>query len=167
LTQHRGTRGNGARFVFAALALALLTACSSVPRQTALEPVYSGRLALSVQTTSPQSWSAGFELRGTAQRGELSLLSPIGSVLAHIEWDSQGARLQQGQRSELFPSLDALLEQASGTAWPATALFDWMQGRPTPVAGWELDWSQWATSGLLRAHRSQAPVTDLRLVLER
>ena len=167
MSQRRGPLRARVGLALTAALFCTLLACSSLPKQVAQEPVYSGRLALSIQTTPAQSWSAGFELRGTARQGELNLLSPIGSSLARIQWDAQGAVLTRGARSETFPSLDSLLEQLSGTAWPAAVLFDWMQGRPTPTAGWELDLSQWAASGWLRARRGQPPVTELRLVLER
>ena len=48
------------------------------------ENVWSGRLALQVEDQASQSFSALFELRGSAQNGGLVLISPLGSRLAQL-----------------------------------------------------------------------------------
>ena len=43
---------------------------------------WSGRLAVQVHSTPPQSLTAGFELNGSSEVGELRLHSPLGTTLA-------------------------------------------------------------------------------------
>ena len=83
-----------------ALTLALLaTGCTS-PRLSAADPnaYWSGRMAIEVLKEPPETLSAGFELQGSAQTGEMVLLSPIGTTLAVLKWSAQGAQLTQGQQ---------------------------------------------------------------------
>lgn len=153
------------------LAAWLGTGCASLPtpRTDAVTgPVRNGRLALSVQDQPQASFSAQFELRGSPQAGELSLLSPLGSALARLHWSPGDALLEAaGRAPQRFDSLDAMLAQVSGTPLPVAALFDWLEGRPTPVPGWEPDLSG-LDAGRLRARRlDPPPQAELRVVLER
>lgn len=165
--------GSTRRQLAGALLLAawLGAGCASLPTPTTAPiagPVRSGRLAMSVQDRPEASFSAQFELRGTPQAGELSLLSPLGSALARLRWGPGDAVLEAaGRAPQRFESLDAMLAQASGTPLPVAALFDWLEGRPTPVPGWEPDLSG-LDAGRLRARRlDPPPQADLRVVLER
>jgi len=128
----------------------------------------TGRLALSVQDQPGQSFSAAFELRGQPARGELTLLNPLGSTVAVLRWQPGSAVLRsQGREPQEFPSLEAMVEQATGASMPVAALFDWLAGVPTPVPGWEPDLTSLA-DGRMRAHRTQPPPeADLRVVLDR
>jgi outer membrane lipoprotein LolB len=156
----------------AALLVSLLAACAQLPRPPADEAlpgqVRSGRLALSVQDQPSQSFSAGFELRGRPQAGQLTLLNPIGGTLAVLQWQPGTALLQTpGQAPRQFASIDAMVEQATGASLPVAALFDWLAGVNTPVPGWQADLSQLA-EGRLRAQRQEPPPqADLRVVLDR
>ena len=148
----------------------LLAACATPQRVTPAMPgdvLRTGRLALSVQDQPSQSFSAGFELRGHPASGELTLLNPLGGVVAVLRWRPGSATLDaQGREPQQFPSLDAMVEKATGAVVPVAALFDWLAGVPTPVPGWEPDLSGLA-SGRLRAHRVQPPpAADLRVVLD-
>jgi len=149
--------------------LLLLSGCAQLPRQAPAEVAanaWSGRLALQVPDDPAQSFSAGFELRGTAVAGELTLLTPLGSTAAQLRWLPGSATLRSGGQERRFESLDALVAGATGTSLPVSALFDWLQGTPTPVPGWQPDLTQ-LPQGRLRAQRSDPPpVADLRVVLE-
>lgn len=156
----------------AALLVLLLAACAQLPRPSVDEvvagQVRSGRMALSVQDQPSQSFSAGFELRGRPQAGQLTLLNPIGGTLAVLQWQPGHALLQApGQSPRRFDSIDAMVEQATGASLPVAALFDWLAGVNTPVPGWQADLSQLA-DGRLRAQRQDPPPqADLRVVLDR
>lgn len=128
---------------------------------------WTGRLGLQVDSDKPQSFSAGFELKGGAQAGELVLVSPLGSTLAVLSWSPGSATLQSEGATRSFPSLEALAQHATGTAIPIPALFDWLAGNNTPVPGWQADLSQVA-QGRLSARRSDPqPAANLRVVLDR
>lgn len=150
----------------------LLAACASPPRTATPDaaggPVRAGRLALSVQDQPSQSFSAGFELKGRPEAGELTLFNPIGGTLAVLRWQPGSALLTpQGGQPQQFPSVEAMVERATGAAVPVTALFDWLDGKRTEVPGWDVDLSSIA-DGRLRAHRREpAPQADLRVVLDR
>jgi len=128
---------------------------------------WTGRLALQVQDNQAQSFSAGFELKGRPEAGELTLFTPLGGVAARLSWEPGGATLANGSDVRRFDSVDAVVTQATGSAIPVAALFDWLDGRNTPVSGWQADLSQ-LDQGRLRAQRLQPPPTaDLRLVFDR
>jgi outer membrane lipoprotein LolB len=153
--------------LFVVSALVLISGCVSVPsnRPELLKPseIWAGRLAIRVEDQPSQSFSTSFELKGSAQLGELSLFSPIGSTLALLAWQPGRASLHTPSGQRDFASIDDLIVKATGTAIPVLALFDWLDGRATPVAGWQLDLSEMA-NGRLTA-RKAAPATELRLIL--
>lgn len=128
----------------------------------------SGRLALSVQDQPSQSFSAGFELKGRPEAGELTLFNPIGGTLAVLRWQPGSAVLvPQGGQPQQFPSVESMVQRATGAAVPVTALFDWLDGKSTDVPGWDVDLSS-IGDGRLRARRHDpAPEADLRVVLDR
>ncbi len=154
------------------LCCVLLTGCANpklLQRDTP-NAFWSGRLALQVEDTSPQSasqsFSAGFELKGSARQGELALFTPLGGTLALLSWEPGSARMVADGKTRSFDSIDALVLQATGSVIPVTALFDWLRGRNTEVPGWRADLSRLA-DGRVQAHRSDPlPAADLRLVLE-
>ncbi|HYF42300.1 MAG TPA: outer membrane lipoprotein LolB, partial [Ramlibacter sp.] len=94
---------------------------------------WAGRLALQVQDQPGQSFSAGFELRGRADAGELTLLNPLGGVVAQLSWAPGSATLQSGGQTRQYESVDALVAAATGSSIPVAALFDWLAGVNTPV----------------------------------
>ncbi len=127
---------------------------------------WSGRISLQIQGESPQAFFAGFELQGKAEQGELTLISPIGSVIAMLRWSPQEAVLESGSERTRFSSVDALLAQATGTAVPLHALFDWLAGKNTSLDGWTADLAQ-RSLGRINAKRVQPePQTELRIVLD-
>ncbi len=158
---------------FAALSLPVMAAAWALGGCASLRPAavsahlphWSGRLALKVDDDPRQSFSAGFDLRGSPRQGALELMTPLGGTAALLEWSAAGARLQvPGEPPRQAASLEALVEAATGTAVPVAALFDWLEGRPTEVAGWQADLSQ-RDRGRLQARRLR-PAADLRLVLD-
>ncbi|MDP2368635.1 lipoprotein insertase outer membrane protein LolB [Rhodoferax sp.] len=158
--------------LLAALSAVLLSAgCAQPSRLTAHDgqstKSWHGRLAMRVESNPVQSFSAGLELSGDAQVGELILSSPLGTTLLAVSWRPGQATLQRDGQSRQFESMSALMQEALGADLPMTALFAWLAGDNAVVAGWQADLSQLG-SGRLSARRSEpGPVAELRLMLER
>jgi outer membrane lipoprotein LolB len=152
------------------LLCALLLAGCAVPTRTAAPAgvqAWTGRLALSVEGQANQSFSAGFELKGAPEAGDLTLFNPLGGTLAVLSWTPGTATLRSNGNVRQFPSVEALAQEVTGAALPLTALFDWLAGKATPIQGWDADVSQVA-EGRLRARRTAPPPpADLRVVFER
>ena len=150
------------------LALLALAGCASPriqPEDTSA--FWSGRLALQLQSTPPQNWSASFELQGSAEQGQMTLLSPIGTTLARLSWTPQAALLEQGQDKTESSSLQSLSQRLTGTDLPLAALFEWLAGKAADAPGWQVDLSA-HPEGRLSARRSTpAPEAVLRIVLDR
>ena len=163
----------------AALAVLLAAGCSTVPPPENGDTL-AGRLVLQISpgaSTPAQQWSAGFELRGSAQAGELDLTSPLGTTVAQARWRPGQAELHQGGERRAFADLSELSRQLLGENVPLEALFDWLRGRPWPATGHErtaLGFVQqgWAVDlsglgeGRLTARRDRAPAITLRARLE-
>jgi outer membrane lipoprotein LolB len=160
------------RIVLAALMLSLsmLTACMHAPRTpagSAQAELWSGRLSLQVHSEPVQSFSAGFELKGSPEKGELLLSSPLGNTLLAARWTPLEAVLEEAGKTRKFSNIDALIEQSTGAALPVAALFDWLHGKPGQQQGWTADLGQLA-QGRISAQRSKPlPRADLRIVLNR
>lgn len=152
----------------AAIALAAgLVGCATPRRPRAPgELAWSGRLALRVDSTPPQAFSALFDLRGSADTGELQLSSALGQTLATVRWSAQGAELQRGNDTTRRDSLDALTTEFSGAPLPVLAMFDWLAGRDAPAGGWRVDLSQHADGRLVARRERPQPSAELRLVFE-
>jgi len=146
----------------------LLAGCAVPPRKPAVDGVQSwtGRLALNVEGQASQSFSAGFDLKGAPESGELTLTNPLGGTLAVLAWAPGTATLRANGSTRQFPSLEALAQEATGAPLPVASLFDWLAGRPTAVEGWSVDVSGVA-DGRLHAQRTvPPPLVDLRVVFE-
>jgi outer membrane lipoprotein LolB len=158
--------GHRACLVAAVLVATLLLGACAAPRPPAAasEDAWSGRLALRLDSTPPQSFSAGFDLRGSPQAGELQLSSPLGTTLASVRWSPQGAELRQGDRFEQRDSLDELTNDISGTALPVAALFGWLRGDSTAADGWTADLSQQPQGRITARRTSPLPSAELRLL---
>jgi outer membrane lipoprotein LolB len=153
----------------AAAACALLLAGCATPPSVAPAGVqqWNGRLALNVEGEANRSFSAGFELKGAPETGELTLFNPLGGTLAVLDWGPGNATLRANGKTREFASLDELAQEATGAPLPVASLFDWLQGKPTAVAGWQADVSQ-VSEGRLHARRTDPPPpADLRLVFDR
>jgi outer membrane lipoprotein LolB len=161
---------NGRRRVLAlVLSSVLLAAGCATTRMTPMDAnaYWSGRMAIQVLKDPPESLSAGFELQGSAQAGEMVLLSPIGTTLARLEWTPQGARLTQGQQQVDSPSLQRLGARLTGTELPIAALFEWLAGRPAEAPGWQVDLSAHAQGRIRAERREPSPGAVLRIALDR
>ncbi|GAB4121915.1 MAG: hypothetical protein Fur0014_21460 [Rubrivivax sp.] len=161
----------------ALLAAALLAACASPP--VGPEAV-SGRLSLQVAADGAQparGFNAAFDLRGTAEAGELRLSTPLGPQIAAARWAPGQVHLATGDGERLYPSLEALARDALGEPVPLQALPSWLRGQPWPGApaqpdplgftqlGWTLDLSRRA-EGFIIALRERPPAVTLRLRLD-
>ncbi len=147
--------------------LALLLGGCAAPTIVRPPQFWSGRLGLQVFSDPPQNYHAGFELQGSAEAGELTLLSPVGSVLARLQWRAELATLERGKERWQKPSVDQLMQQLIPAAVPMATLFDWLQGKPSADPYWHADLSGYA-EGRIRAQRPQAlPRAELRLLLDR
>jgi outer membrane lipoprotein LolB len=156
----------------AAFILVLLTACATPPKPSGpvdmVNGPWNGRLVLQVEDKPSESFVAGFELKGDAKTGELALFSPLGGMLALLNWEPGKALLKTaGESSREFPSVEALTAHVTGAAIPMAALFDWLRGRETRVPGWRTDLTQLHQGRLSAKRLEPRPETDLRLVLER
>jgi outer membrane lipoprotein LolB len=158
-------RATGRRvcLVAAGLVAALLLSACAAPRppNAAGEESWSGRLALRLDSTPPQSFSAGLDLRGSPQAGELQLNSPLGTTLASVRWSPQGAELRQGDRFEQRDSLDQLTTELSGTALPVAALFGWLRGDSSAADGWTVDLAQQPQGRITARRTTPLPSAEL------
>lgn len=151
------------------LTLALLVTGCATPRMTPADTqaYWSGRMAIQVLKEPPESLSASFELQGSAQAGEMLLLSPIGTTMAKLVWTPQSAQLEQGHQKLESANLQRLGARLTGTELPIAALFEWLAGRPADAAGWQVDLSAHAQGRITAARQQPAPAAVLRIVLDR
>jgi outer membrane lipoprotein LolB len=123
-------------------------------------------MALRVDSDSPQSFSALFDLRGTAEAGELRLTSPIGNTLGLARWSPTEAVLDDGSRTRRFDSASELIRAATGADIPLDALFSWLAGQEKAVPGWRADLAQ-VSAGRFNAWRdSPLPRAELRVIFD-
>lgn len=159
------------------LAAALAAGCATVP---APEDVLSGRLSVRVDALGDQparSLASAFELRGDAERGELKLTSPLGSVIALARWTPGEATLATPSSEARYTDLDALSRDALGESLPLRALPAWLRGRPWTGApstangsgfeqlGWQIGLARQA-EGWVEARRESPPAVTVRARLE-
>jgi outer membrane lipoprotein LolB len=150
----------------------LIAGCASNQRARGLNDpknqAWAGRISLQVASEPVQSFSASFELKGQPDNGELTLISPLGSVLGILRWAPGEALLDSGnQRVQRFSSVDELMERSTGAAIPLSALFAWLQGTNATVSGWSADLSRQSEGRIVAKRTLPAPEADLRVVLDR
>lgn len=164
------------------LAATLLVAgCATRPPNIDQMPWTSGRLSVRVDAVAQQparSVTAAFDLRGSGERGELRLSSPLGTLIASAVWSPGAASLTTPEGETVFADLNSLSQQALGESLPLAALPDWLAGRPWPHApsqptaegfdqlGWRVSLARLA-DGYVDAERSAAPIVRLRARIER
>ena len=152
------------------IALIFLAGCANPPRlihapgQQASQ--WNGRIALRIDAEPAQSFSAGFELRGNAQTGELSLYSPFGATLAQMVWTLGDARLRRDGQERKFDSMDALTLQTTGTELPLASIFEWLAGNNVSTSGWQADLRELPNGRLVARRSVPLPGVEMRLVLE-
>lgn len=164
--QHAAWSRLGARCSALAAAV-LLTACATTQRPAQPgEAVWSGRLALQVNSTPAQSFSAAFDLRGAPAAGELQFTSPLGNTLATVVWTPESAELRQGGQVTRRGSLDELTSELSGAAVPVAALFGWLRGEQGDVPGWQADLSRQSEGRVVARRSAPLPTAELRVVFQ-
>ena len=150
-------------------ATVFIAGCAQPKRATSQDDgnisVWTGRISLQVQSEPPRAFFSGFELRGKPEQGELVLNSPLGNRLAVLRWSPQEAVLDSGNQVQRFASVDELIKEVTGAAVPLPALFDWLGGKNTALAGWSADLSQQAEGRISASRTTPQPRTDLRIVL--
>ncbi len=145
-----------------------LTGCAQPPRAVESGTAsWSGRLSLQVEGQASQSFASLFDLQGSPDKGELVLTSPLGNTLARLQWDAGRAQLTTGQETRESTSLDELLRQATGTAIPVAAIFQWLHGNQATASGWQADLSGSADGRLVARRHDPAPEATLRIALTR
>lgn len=162
------------------LLAAPLAGCVTPPRPADAAPWTTGRLSVRIEASpdqAAQSMSAGFELRGTGDGGELRLNSPLGLRVASARWAPGLALLDAGDGERGYASLDELSRRALGEALPLGALPDWLQGRPWPGAthhtsadgfeqlGWQVQ-LQGRNEGWIELRRAAPPAVRVRVKLD-
>lgn len=129
--------------------------------------VWAGRISLQIQSEPVQAFFAAFELKGHSDNGELTLISPLGSILGIMRWTLTEATLEQNGSTKRFASTDDLLAQTTGAAVPVSALFDWLGGKNTVAPGWLADLSQQGNGRITAQRTDPAPPANLRIVLDK
>jgi outer membrane lipoprotein LolB len=164
-------RGQRAWLHLALLAIFLIAGCAAKQRATGQNDLkreaWAGRISLQVASEPVQSFSAGFELKGRAENGELTLISPLGNVLGVLRWSPGQALLDRGnQNIQQFASIDELMERTTGAAIPLNALFAWLQGTNATASGWAADLTRHGEGRVSAKRTLPAPEADLRVVLD-
>jgi outer membrane lipoprotein LolB len=123
-----------------------LSACSqfpgrptqaSAPVSSAEQQTLQGQLSIKLQAFQGQEAkgiSLGFFFNGSAEGGQLDLMTPMGSQVAQVRWTPSGAWLKTDQApgERHFDTLGELSEEVLGEPLPLAALMHWVQGRPDP-----------------------------------
>lgn len=146
-------------------ALWLAGCAQPMPSAPVEENSWNGRIALQIDGQASQSFSAMFELRGTAQAGGLVLLSPFGNRIAQLDWKDGHAQLVSGLDTRTSDSLDTLLQDVTGTRIPVTALFNWLKGTQASATGWQADLTGIADGRLTARRDDPQPTATLRIAL--
>ena len=146
-------------------ALWLAGCAQPMPSAPVEENSWNGRIALQIDGQASQSFSAMFELRGTAQAGGLVLLSPFGNRIAQLDWKDGHAQLVSGQDTRTSDSLDTLLQEVTGTRIPVAALFSWLKGTQASATGWQADLTGIADGRLTARRDDPQPTATLRIAL--
>lgn len=150
-------------------AAAALAACAPIvprePADAALRApmpafVLDGRMSA---TDGRQGASGRVEWEHAAQTDRLTLLSPLGQIVARLDSGPEGARLTSADGTQReAPSTDALLPEILGIEIPSARLPRWVQGAPDAAAqvrerdgagrpllvidqGWRIDYLDYAS----------------------
>jgi outer membrane lipoprotein LolB len=135
------------------------------------------------QAEPARGMSFGFFFQGQVERGSLSLMTPLGSQVAQVEWAPASATLRRigpgGGEDIRRGSIEELAEAALGEALPLQTLVHWMQGRPDPTLphtqateagtfeqrGWVIDTSGRAQGRILATRQGQPGLRDARILV--
>ncbi len=126
-------RGAARALAVSFASVVLVSACAT-PSSSPPDRAYSGRFAVTTARGEQRENVSGrfnFEVRGPQQL--LELASPLGTTVARIEIEPDGARATgAGMQVVRGPDADALTEQLLGWRLPVSGLVDWIEGRPVP-----------------------------------
>ena len=167
-----------------ALALATLSGCATVEPPLAAPDLmarrYAGRMAVKVEGDEARSFSAGFDLEGTDQRGWLALVSPLGTQVGRAVWQPGRVVWQSADGDRRFETLDALSRELLGDVLPLGAMLDWMAGRPwsgessRPLTdatgfrqlGWDVQTGRVREGVIVAQRRLPIPMVTVRIKLD-
>jgi outer membrane lipoprotein LolB len=153
-----------------------------------------GRLSVQYQQNGQdQSLHGSFSWRQTAQQTRVTLMSPLGQIIAVIEVDPVRATLtQSGQAPRIAEDVDQLAAQSLGWPLPVSGLRSWLQGFATNANGkrivatpgiktistqdgWHIDYVSWDESDPANPHpkridlqrqTAQAGEVTMRIVID-
>ena len=129
--------------------------------------LWQGRIAVKVASTPEQAFSANFELEGSTQIGRMDLTTALGTTVARMQWNAEGAELQASGSTRAYPSLTELTLATMGAELPVDALFQWLRGKAATSTGWQPDLSQWDAGRISAQRQSPEPRVDLKILLDR
>jgi outer membrane lipoprotein LolB len=115
----------------------LFAACSTFAPLPSAEREYAGRFSVVTTLAGKRDTGSGrFKLAVDPHAVVLDLDSPLGSTLARVEVNPQGARLlapgNDGQREVRGASAEALTYEVLGWPLPVAGFRHWIDGRPAP-----------------------------------
>jgi len=154
-----------------------------------------GRLSVQYQQNGQdQALHGSFRWRQTAEHTSVTLMSPLGQILAVIEVDPGSATLtQSGQAPRVAHDVDQLAAQSLGWPLPVAGLRSWLQGFGTDARGkriiatpatkaftssdgWNIEYVSWDESDPAQVHpkridlqrdTEQAGNVKMRIVIDR
>ncbi|WP_353154939.1 lipoprotein insertase outer membrane protein LolB [Herminiimonas fonticola] len=176
-----------------ALSTLLLTACTtlespddtsasvSTPRAYSETLNLDGRLSVQYQKDDKdEAIHVSFTWQQSKERNTITILSPLGQILATIDVTPNSATLtQSGQAPRSAADADALAQQALGWPLPVSGLRNWLQGyaidgnkrafiaspsntKVTTSDGWHIQYQSWQDD-----HQAAMPNRPKRIDLER
>lgn len=135
------------------------------------------------QAEPARGMSFGFFFQGQVERGSLSLMTPLGSQVALVEWTQTSATLRRvgpgGGEDIQRGNIEELAEAALGEALPLQTLVHWMQGRPDPnlphqpgpeagtfvQRGWLIDTRERVQGRIQATRQGQPGLRDARILV--
>jgi outer membrane lipoprotein LolB len=125
---------------------------------------WEGRLQLRILQDKPEQFSFNFDLQGTAEKGELTIYSPLGNTLAVASWTPNSAVLTEGNKQKQFASMEDLTQQLTGAALPLPTLMAWLKTDGPSLEGWQIKSETLPRSRRIFAERT-TPLPKLQLTL--
>ena len=157
----------GTRLPWLLVCAATLVGCASAPKpQHPEDGAWHGKLSVVLETTPRQRQRVDFDLYGSANRGELHLLSPLGTTVAQATWAPGKATIRKGNEVAAFDSLDALSREMLEAPLPVAALFGWLKGVDASAPGWRVDLCQVGKGRVQAVREWPQPTAKLNLVFE-
>lgn len=128
---------------------AALAGCASAPERPSGAPPsgpvapYTDSIALAgkinvsyLRDGNREALIGRFEWQQSAQRTDVTIMSPLGQVVAQITVTPWQATLREGkQPPRTADNIDALSAQALGWTLPVSGLREWLQGHATAAGG--------------------------------